>query len=272
MFNYTPTGYMVPKGGFIMFKEKVAIVTGASGGIGKEVVKQLSENGAKVTLVGTSQEKLDNTAKELNLKDGTYLTIPANVAKEDDVKNYVEKTIEEFGRVDILINNAGYEGRGTRIVDTPMDEFDKVININVNGVFNGMKYVLKHMEEQKSGVIVNTASVAGFMGSPGMAAYTASKHAVVGLTKTAAVEVAPLGIRVNAVAPSPVNTRMMRSLEDSLSGGDPETMKSAFESSIPMGRYAEASEIADLIIFLASDKSKFINGTTYRIDGGMAAM
>ncbi len=110
------------------------------------------------------------------------------------------------------------------------------------------------------------------MGSPGMAAYTASKHAVVGLTKTAAVEVAPLGIRVNAVAPSPVNTRMMRSLEDSLSGGDPETMKSAFESSIPMGRYAEASEIADLIIFLASDKSKFINGTTYRIDGGMAAM
>lgn len=153
-----------------------------------------------------------------------------------------------------------------------MDEFDKVININVNGVFNGMKYVLKHMEEQKSGVIVNTASVAGFMGSPGMAAYTASKHAVVGLTKTAAVEVAPLGIRVNAVAPSPVNTRMMRSLEDSLSGGDPETMKSAFESSIPMGRYAEASEIADLIIFLASDKSKFINGTTYRIDGGMAAM
>ena len=148
MFDYTPIGYMVPKGGFIMFKEKVAIVTGASGGIGKEVVTQLSENGAKITLVGTSQEKLDSTAKELNLKEGTYLTVPANVVKEDDVKNYVEKTIEKFGRVDILINNAGYEGRGTRIVDTPMDEFDKVININVNGVFNGMKYVLKHMEEQ----------------------------------------------------------------------------------------------------------------------------
>jgi NAD(P)-dependent dehydrogenase (short-subunit alcohol dehydrogenase family) len=254
-----------------MFKDKIAIVTGASGGIGKEVTRQLSENGAKVTLVGTSKEKLDATVKELELAEGTYLTVPANVSNESEVMNYVDKTIEAFGRIDIFINNAGYESGATRIVDTPMEDFEKVFAINVFGVFNGMKYVLRHMEAQKSGVIINTASVAGFIGTPAMASYTASKHAVIGLTKSAALETAALGVRINAVAPSPVDNRMMRSLENSLSGGKGSEMKEIFAQSIPMLRYAQNSEIADMIIFLASDKAKFITGVTYRVDGGMAA-
>ncbi len=254
-----------------MFDGKVAIVTGASGGIGSAVVKQLSEKGAKLTLVGTSQEKLDKLAKDLNLKEGTFITVPSDVSKEEDVKNYVDKTIEAFGQIDILINNAGYESKVTPIVDTPLEDFRKVIGINVEGIFNGMKYVLKHMIPRKSGVIVNTASVAGLMGSPGLSAYTASKHAVVGLTKTAALEVAQFGIRVNAVAPSPVDNRMMRSIEDAITGGKGEMAKKEFEKNIPLGRYATNEDIANMIIFLASDQASFLTGGIYRVDGGMGA-
>jgi NAD(P)-dependent dehydrogenase (short-subunit alcohol dehydrogenase family) len=134
-----------------------------------------------------------------------------------------------------------------------------------------MKYVLKHMIPRRTGVIVNTASVAGLMGSPGLSAYTASKHAVIGLTKTAALEVAQFGIRVNAVAPSPVDNRMMRSIEDAITGGKGEMAKKEFEKSIPLGRYASNEDIANMIVFLASDKASFITGGIYRVDGGKGA-
>lgn len=254
-----------------MFKDKVVIITGATGGIGSEITRKFAEDGAKITIVGTNQEKLNKLVGKLNIPEDRFLTVVANVTKEEDVQNYVDLTIKKFNKIDIFINNAGFEGSGTQITDTTAEDFNKVIDINVNGVFFGMKHVLKHMQSQKSGVIVNTASVAGLIGSPGMAAYCASKHAVLGLTKSAALENAKLGIRVNAVCPGPVDTRMMRSLEDLLIGGPEEEAKKVFESGVPMGRYAKPSEVADLMVFLASDNSRYITGAAYRIDGGSGA-
>jgi len=154
-------------------------------------------------------------------------------------------------------------------VDTTAEDFDRVIAINLRGSFLGLKHVLPHMTERGSGSVVNTSSVAGLDGSAGLSPYIASKHGVTGLTKSAALEVAATGVRVNSVHPSPVNTRMMRSIE--AGGGDAETQRRAFEEGIPLGRYGEPEDIANLVVFLGSDESAFITGAQYRVDGGMGA-
>lgn len=179
----------------------------------------------------------------------------------------MKRTVEHFGKIDVFFNNAGIEGKVAPLVDQKVEDFDKVISVNVRGVFLGLKYVLPVLTKQGHGSVINTSSVAGLSGSPGVAPYITSKHAVVGLTKAAAVEVASANVRVNSIHPSPVNTRMMRSLEEGL-----EVEQETLAKSIPLGRYGESDDIANLVLFLASDESSFITGVQYRVDGGMGAL
>ncbi|TRZ36015.1 SDR family oxidoreductase [Niallia circulans] len=250
---------------------KVAIITGGAGGIGKESAKRFLEEGAKVVLVDLFQDSLDQTKAELD-KLGEVITIQADVSQEEDVKNYVDKTVEKFGKIDVFFNNAGIEGKVAPITEQKVEDLDKVLAVNVRGVFLGLKHVLAVMKEQGYGSVINTSSVAGLSGSPNVTPYIASKHAVVGLTKATAVEVAPYKVRVNSIHPSPVNTRMMRSLEEGFAPGQAEAAKADMEKSIPLGRYGESEDISNLVLFLGSDESSFITGVQYRVDGGMGAL
>ena len=247
---------------------KVAIITGAAGGIGEITAQFFLEEGAKIALVDMSEEALNEVEEFLSNYDG-HISVIADVTKEEDVQNYVEKTKEAFGRIDILFNNAGVTGELTDLVDLEVEDFNNVLEINATGVFLGLKHVLPTMIEQESGSIINTSSVDGLRGSPGLSPYAASKHAVVGLTKSAALEVAEYGVRVNSIHPSPVDTSMMENLESGAGGGD--EAKDQFLSQIPLGRYATPDELAKLLLFLASEDSEFITGSQYRIDGGMGA-
>ncbi|WP_342433379.1 SDR family NAD(P)-dependent oxidoreductase [Neobacillus sp. FSL H8-0543] len=244
---------------------KVAIITGGAGGIGKVTAEKFLKEGAKVVLVDLFEESLAKTKEELS-SFGEVLTVQADVSNESDVENYVNKAIEQFGKIDIFFNNAGIEGKVAPIMEQKVEDLDKVLSVNVRGVFLGLKHVLAIMTKQGYGSVINTSSVAGLEGSPGVSPYIASKHAVVGLTKAAAIEVASADVRVNSIHPSPVNTRMMRSLEEGL-GAEQEVIA----KTIPLGRYGEASDIANLVLFLASDESSFITGAQYRVDGGMGA-
>ncbi|MEF2965734.1 SDR family oxidoreductase [Paenibacillus sp. M1] len=246
--------------------DKIAVITGGAGGIGKVTAETFLREGAKVVLVDLSQEALDKTKADLDAH-GEVIVVQADVSKETDVQNYVNQAVERFGKIDIFFNNAGIEGKVAPLVDQKPEDFDKVISVNVRGIFLGLKYVLGVMTKQGSGSVINTSSVAGLSGSPNVAPYITSKHAVVGLTKAAAVESAGSNVRVNSIHPSPVNTRMMRSLEAGL-----HTTEEALAKSIPLQRYAEAKDIANLVLFLASDESSFITGVQYRVDGGMGAL
>ncbi|QGT98699.1 Oxidoreductase, short-chain dehydrogenase/reductase family [Candidatus Syntrophocurvum alkaliphilum] len=253
------------------FKNKVALVTGAAGGIGEETIRLLIERGAKVSLVDLQQKAIDDVVAKLNLKEGDYITATADVSNEAEVQSFVKKTKDTFGRIDFFFNNAGIEGEFGLIKDTKTENIDKVFNVNVKGVYYGLKYVIPIMLEQKYGSIVNNASVAGIIGSPGMAPYVGSKHAVIGITKSAALEVAEFGVRVNAVCPGPINNRMMRSIEEGWAPGAGEQVKEQLEAGIPMKRYGESEEVAELVLFLASDRSVYITGVYYSIDGGKTA-
>lgn len=259
-------------GGIIMawLENKVAVITGGAGGIGKVTAETFLREGAKVVLVDLVEEALDKAKAELESL-GEVVTVVADVTKEEDVEKYVKAAVDRFGKIDVFFNNAGIVGKAAPIVEQDAAEFDKVMNVNTRGVFLGLKHVLKVMIEQKSGSIINTSSVAGLMAWEGIAPYVASKHAVAGLTKIAALEGAPYGVRVNSIHPAPVETMMMRQLESGYNPDDPETAKKGVEQLIPIGRYADPQDIANLVLFLASDESSFISGAQYRIDGGMAA-
>lgn len=249
------------------FENKVVLITGGSGDIGKTTADLFLKEGAKVAIVGTNDEKLAKVKESL----GDVLTIRADVTKEEEVKNYVEKTVKEYGRIDIFFNNAGTEGKISSIIEQDMNDVRKVIDINVIGAFMGLKYVIPVMQKQGSGSIINTSSDAGLAGSPGLAPYVASKHAVVGLTKTAALEVAKDNIRVNSINPTNIEGRMMESIESGLDPEDPELIKQEWLNAIPMGRYATLEEVAKLVLFLASDDASFITGAQYVIHGGILA-
>ncbi|AOM81820.1 SDR family NAD(P)-dependent oxidoreductase [Salisediminibacterium beveridgei] len=249
---------------------KVAVITGGTGGIGKETALLFLEHGAKVSLVDIDEEAL-NEAKQALSGHGDVLTVKADVRHEDEVKAFVDQTVERFGTIDIFFNNAGTEGKVKPLTEQTEEEYDLVMDVNVKGVFLGMKHVLPVMQKQQSGSIINNSSVAGFIGAAGVLPYVTSKHAVIGATKTAALEAADYKVRVNSIHPSPVDNRMMRSLEEGFSPGHGEEVKKAQEEGIPMKRYAINRDIADLVLFLASDESRFITGSQYRIDGGLSA-
>lgn len=248
-------------------ENKVAIITGGAGSIGKITAKLFLEEGAKVLLVDVSEDLLKDVVSELKSDNLEYCV--GDVSKSADVERYVKECVNLFGKIDVFFNNAGIEGEVKPIIDYPEEVFDKVIAVNVKGMWLGNKYVLPKMNE--GGSIIMTSSVAGLLGFANLGAYATSKHAVVGIMRTSAIEAAPHKIRVNSIHPSPVNNRMMRSIEEGASAGHGEDVKKQFETSIPLNRYAEPIEIANLVLFLASDKSKFITGTTQVIDGGMCA-
>jgi len=245
---------------------KVALITGGAGGIGKVTAERFLREGAKVILVDLFEEALQEVKKELEFY-GEVLTIQADVSIEGDVQNYVNQTVEQFGKIDVFFNNAGIVGKMGRLVDISVEDFDQVMNVNARGVFLGLKYVLPVMTKQGYGSVINTSSVSGLHGSKRLSPYIASKHAVVGLTKAAAIEVAKANVRVNSVHPSPVNTSMARDLEEGLNIDEERLAKT-----IPLRRYGESSDIANLVLFLASDESSFVTGAQYRADGGMGAM
>ncbi len=248
-------------------ENKTAIITGGAGSIGKASARLFLEEGAKILLVDLDEEALKKTAEELGSENVSWCA--ADVSNTDDVKRYAEEAKNAFDSVDIFFNNAGIEGVVKPVTDYPEDEFDKVMAVNVKGMWLGNKYILPIMAD--GGSIILSSSVAGLAGTPNVSAYVASKHAIIGLMRSLAYEVAERKIRVNTINPSPVDNRMMRSLEDGFAPGQGKEAKKGFEQTIPLGRYAKNEEIASAVLFLAGDDSRFITGATQVIDGGMTA-
>ena len=253
------------------FDGKVIVITGAAGGIGKATCNRFASEGARVVAVDLPGTGLDEVVSEIKASGGDAMAAPADVSKAAQVEAYVAAAVARFGGIDFFFNNAGIEGWVGPSTDYPEDVFDKVIDVNVKGVWLGMKYVVPAMRKRGGGSIVNTASTAGLGGTPSIIAYGASKHAVVGMTKSAAMEFGRDNIRVNAVCPSPIETRMMRSLERGMNPDDPEAAHKLMAANIPLGRYGEPREVAALVAFLCSDDASFINGGLYTVDGGSRA-
>ena len=250
-----------------MTERKTAIVTGAAGGIGAALVKRLAERDLNVVLVDVNAAALEDVRAAAGLTDETSLTVQADVSKEEDVERYVDQTLEKFGGIDYFANNAGIESPVAPTEEQSVAILDKVYAVNVRGVFLGLQKVLPVMKAQGSGAIMNTSSLAGIMGAPGLSPYIMSKHAVIGLTRTAAAEAAPAGVRVNAVLPGTINTGMMRRIEDST--GAPEEFKAANDAATPLGRYGEPEEVASVMNFLLSEEASFVTASLYTVDGGM---
>lgn len=258
----------------LKLKDKVVMITGSTGGVGEALVKAFAEEGCKLAISSTKQEKLDNLLKEVKIDPAKLLTFVVDVTKEDQIKNMVEKTVEKFGSLDVQVNNAGYEGLSLPIDNQTMENIMNVYNVNVFGPMFGMKYAIQQMKKQKSGAIVNISSQASCTGAATMSAYVSSKHAALGLSKCAALEVAELGIHINCIGPGPIDTPMMTKLEKQALGENvskEEAMK-IFAASYPNKRYAKPSEVADLALYLASEKSSHITGSLVTMDGGQAAL
>jgi NAD(P)-dependent dehydrogenase (short-subunit alcohol dehydrogenase family) len=253
------------------FTGKVALVTGGGNGIGRATSVAFARLGAKVVVVDRDGAGAQATAGIIRQNGGDAVAVTADVTKSADVKAYVTAAIDNYGRIDCFFNNAGIEGKLAPTAEYDEGMFDAVIGVNVKGVFLGLRHVLPEMIRQGGGAVVNTASVAGLTATPGMPAYVASKHAVIGLTKTAAGEVARQGIRVNAVCPGPVDTRMIHALEEQISPDNPAAVGERYQAAIPSGRYTTVDEIANMVLFLCSDLASNTTGGQFVVDGGRTA-
>ena len=249
------------------FSNKVVLITGATSGIGEAAARAFARVGARVALSGRRTDKGEAIADRIRAAGGEAVFIQADVARETEVSGLVERSVAAYGRLDIAFNNAGTEGRmGDPTAAQNEADYRAVMDINVGGVLWAMKHEIAAMLRTGGGAIVNTASVFSRIGMPGMALYTASKHAVVGLTRAAALEYAQQGIRVNAVSPGGVETEMFQraaGLPEESSAG-----RQAFTKLHPMGRISQPEEQAEAVLFLASDKASFINGANLAVDSG----
>jgi len=252
------------------FTGKNAVITGGAGGIGGATAIVLARRGARVLLVdreeGALAKAADRVAREADAA-GRVHTFVADVTEEAQVKAYAEYARDELGGIDAFFNNAGIEGVVAHITEYPTEMFDRVIAVNVRGVFLGLKHVLPGMIARGRGSVVNTASIAAATGLSGSAAYGAAKHAVVGLTKMAVADLKDSGVRVNAVLPGMIDTRMLRALVTELVG-DEESGLAAVSTSVPLGRVGSPFEVAEVVAFLLSDAAAYVTGGEYNVEGG----
>ena len=252
-------------------ENKIALVTGGGSGLGRATVQALASEGAKVLVADLNLESAHETVTMVAETGGEASAFAMDVTVAAQVEAMVQMTVERYGRLDCAFNNAGIEGRVAPTAEYDEDVFDSVMAVNVKGVFLGLRHVLPVMLEQGSGTVVNSASIAGLVGAPGMPAYVASKHAVIGLTKVAAGEVSGAGVRVNAVCPGPIETRMIQGLAEQINPKDPETVHKGYHSNIPLGRYGQADEVANVVLFLCSELASNVTGAQYVVDGGRTA-
>jgi 3alpha(or 20beta)-hydroxysteroid dehydrogenase len=248
---------------------KTIIITGASGGIGAAMARRFAAEGANLVLADREETGLASLASELD-PDRT-LVCALDVSVPAQVQNLVTRTLERFGAIDGMMANAGTEGVVAPLVQLSPEDFDRVLAVNVRGPFLCIKYAAPAMIERGRGAIVVTSSIAGLIGSPGLGAYVSSKHAVMGLVKSAAIELAPRGVRVVAINPGPIENRMMRSIEEQAAPGAGQQVKHGFEGQVPLHRYGTNEEIAALALFLVSDEASYCTGAAYVADGGFTA-
>ncbi|HXN85362.1 MAG TPA: SDR family NAD(P)-dependent oxidoreductase [Candidatus Binataceae bacterium] len=247
-------------------KGKVALITGAGSGMGRATATLFAREGAKVAIVDINKESADETVRRITSAGGDTIAIRADVSNSEDARAMVTETVAKFGGLDIIYNNAGIEGEGRFMAEVTEEQFDRVIAINLRGVWLGMKYALPELVKRGGGVIISTASVAGMVGLKGATAYSAAKAGVIAMTRTAAIEYGRYNIRANCICPGFIHTEMA----DRARGGQgvaPEFVKRASV----FGRFGEPDEIAQTALFLASDECKFATGQPFVIDGGWAA-
>lgn len=249
----------------ISFKGQVALVTGAASGLGLATAKAFAESGASVVLADVSEKAVVAAARELTDKGFRALAVRCDVSKDEEVKALIEKTVETFGRLDAAYNNAGIQNQLAETADQTLEDYDRVMGVNLQGVWSCMKYELQVMRKQGSGAIVNCSSLGGLIGGPERGIYHAAKHGVIGFTKSAAMKYAAKGIRINDVCPGLIRTPMSDQME---AAGQGEALKRMVEQNVPMKREGKAHEIADAVLFLCSDKASYITGQSISVDGG----
>lgn len=254
------------------FDDKVVLITGAGSGLGRAAALQLAKEGARLSLVDRDRPGLDETRRIIleQRPDADLLLVTADVTDEAAVKAFVDQTVARFKTIDGFFNNAGIEGKQNPTAAYGVEEFRRVVDINLNGVFYGMKHVLGVMQKQGSGAIVNTASVGGIRGVGNQSGYAASKHGVVGLTRNSGVEYGQYGIRINAIAPGAIMTAMVEGSLRQMGGENWEEAGRQWVSVNPMKRFGKPEEVGYLVAFLLSDESTFINAAVIPIDGGQS--
>ena len=251
----------------MQFKNKTVVITGSGSGIGRSTALLFAEKGANVVVSDINEKGGNETIDLIKKNNGSAIFIKCNVAKYDEVQNLMNKTVEQFGSIDTAVNNAGIGGKAlAKTAVHPFDDWDDVIAVNQTGVFYCLKLEIQQMLKQGSGCIINISSIAGLKGLPNNLSYVASKHAVIGMTKTAALEYAKNNIRVNAVCPVFTHSALFQQLLDAKEGLEEKLLRS-----IPMQRFGQPEEIGEAILWLSSDKAKFITGHALPVDGGIMA-
>jgi NAD(P)-dependent dehydrogenase (short-subunit alcohol dehydrogenase family) len=248
--------------------QKIALITGASGGIGEACARTFASQGVKLVLVDIDHTALQRCASQLA---GEAICLTADVSDPEQTKRYMQAALDHYGRIDIALLNAGVEGKTASLEATELADYDHVMNVNVRGVWLALAQLLPAMRQQSSGSIVITSSITGLRGTAGQGIYVASKHAVLGLMKVAALEGAPYGIRVNAVCPGPTETRMMSAIEAGFNPDHPEQVRMRISAGVAQKRYGLPQEIANVICFVAGEAASYCTGSIFSVDGGALA-